>query len=156
MRVWSVTLRVCLVLPRPPLSVEELARRRGGLTVRRGGRCVVLPWRSSEIITSYEALVVRGVQRNRRGQRVGTKSPPLSLSGSVGRDRGKPDCDLVISDFMTPRQLLYNVLKTLPCESPVKLIKPSRARALGKGIVNFFPFFVRTLVIDMEKKLRGE
>lgn len=123
-----MTLRVCpsLVLPRPPpLSVEELARRRGGLTVRRGGRCVVLPWRSSEIITSYEALVVRGVQRNRRGQRVGTKSPPLSLSGSVGRDRGKPDCDLVISDFMTPRQLLYNVLKTLPCESPVKLIKPS-------------------------------
>lgn len=84
------------------------------------------------------------------------ESSSLSLSGSVGRDRGKPDCDLVISDFMTPRQLLYNVLKTLPCESPVKLIKPSRARALGKGIVNFFPFFGRTLVIDMEKKLRGE
>lgn len=144
-------------LPRPssPPAFRGGARkkeRRADSASMRGSS----PWRSSEIITSYEALVVRGVQRNRRGQRVGTKSPPLSLSGSVGRDRGKPDCDLVISDFMTPRQLLYNVLKTLPCESPVKLIKPSRARALGKGIVNFFPFFVRTLVIDMEKKLRGE
>lgn len=95
---------------------------------------MVSPWlreRAREIITSYEALVVRGAQRNRRGQRRGTKSPPLflslSLSFRVGRDRGKPDCDLVISDFMTPRQLLYTVLKTLPCESrfPAKLIKPS-------------------------------
>lgn len=95
---------------------------------------MVSPWlreRAREIITSYEALVVRGAQRNRRGQRRGTKRLPLSLSLSlsfrVGRDRGKPDCDLVISDFMTPRQLLYTVLKTLPCESrfPAKLIKPS-------------------------------
>lgn len=62
--------------------------------------------------------------------KAGNKEPPslsLSLSFRVGRDRGKPDCDLVISDFMTPRQLLYTVLKTLPCESrfPAKLIKPS-------------------------------
>lgn len=116
-------------LPRPssPPAFRGGARkkeRRADSASRRAMRGSS-PWRSSEIITSYEALVVRGVQRNRRGQRVGTKSPPLSLSGSVGRDRGKPDCDLVISDFMTPRQLLYNVLKTLPCESPVKLIKPS-------------------------------
>lgn len=70
-------------------SVEEpLSRKkeRRADRVRRGGRCVVC-WRASarEIITSYEALVVRGVQRNRRGQRVGTKSPSFSLSGSVSR-----------------------------------------------------------------------
>lgn len=67
----------------------------------------------------------------------------LSLEAfRVGRDRGKPDCDLVISDFMTPRQLLYTVLKTLPCESPVKLIKPSLASSgtLGESFLFFSSF----------------
>lgn len=67
----------------------------------------------------------------------------LSLGAfRVGRDRGKPDCDLVISDFMTPRQLVYTVLKTLPCESPVKLIKPSLASSgtLGESFLFFSSF----------------
>lgn len=82
---------------------------------------------------------------------------PLSLSlGAfrVGRDRGKPDCDLVISDFMTPRQLLYTVLKTLPCESPVKLIKPSLASSgtLGESFLFFSSF--ELFFFDTTEKLR--